>query len=201
MKIRKGDVDLITLVVGMVPMILFIILSGYILVENPVETDLGNQISFEEGQFESIMALSHVLVYNDTMERINRYSEFPADPDNMKEIIHDDINESTSYIGDTSEETQNEQTSDTSRGRTGRNTGRTTTRGGRTSYRGRTGRNVDNSLSDWMDRKFMVNVTMPEEDNISVSTPDTSGAFISSKAHIASPKPEPITVKVVLDRS
>lgn len=178
MKTEKGEVDLITLVVGITPMILFIILSGYILVENPVETDLSNQITFQEAHFESMMALSHILVYNDTLERINNYSEFPEDPANVEAIIESDINDSTSYISDTIRED----------------------RVGDTPREGSSRPRIEDIFIDNMGREFMVNVTMPEEDNISVSTPDTGGAFIASKANIASPKPDPITVMVVLNR-
>lgn len=153
MKNLKGEVDLITLVFGMVPMVLFIVLSAYIMVENPVQTDLGNQISFEEARFESMMALSHVLAYNDTLERINNYSEFPEQPNTVQSTIEDDINNSTEYLTDA-----------------------------------------------LLSRRYMVNVTMPEEDNISISTPNTDGAFISSELNVASPKTEPITVEVILDR-
>lgn len=173
MKAKKGEVDLITLVVGIVPMILFIILSAYILVENPVQTDLGTQINFEEARFESTMALSHVLVFNDTLERINNYSEFPDNPNNVESIIESDIYNSTTYLvnayGIRDVVHNSEQDTD---------------------Y------NERNPFA----RRFMVNVTMPEEDNISVSTPNTYGAFLSAEANIASPKPDPITIEVVLDR-
>jgi len=204
MKNQKGEVDLITLVVGMIPMILFIILSGYLLVENPIQTDLGTQISFEESRFESLMALSHVLVYNDTMERINRYSEFPDDSDDIKTIIESDINDSTSYIADTTEDGASD-TSTSTRGRStatrGSRSGTTGSSTTRSSRRGSTDRSTTNTLSDLSNRRFMMNVTMPEEDNISVSTPNTNGAFVSSELNIASPKTDPITIEVILDRN
>ncbi len=173
MNFEKGEVDLITLVIGIIPMILFIILSAYILVENPVQTDLGTQINFEEARFETTMALIHVLTFNDTMERINSYSEFPAEPDNVSSTIESDIYNSTSYLVNAFSVREVPHNAD---------------------------REIDYNRRNPRARRFMVNVTMPEEDNISVSTPNTNGAFLTAKANIASPKTDPITVEVVLDR-
>lgn len=178
MKTKKGEADLITLVIGMIPMILFIVLSGYILVENPVKTDLSTQIQFEEARFESMMALNHILVYNDTLERINNYSEFPADSNNVRNVIEQDIDESTSYLSDALVR-PNPRSQRTNR---------------RTNPRSQQETSTDSG------RKFSVNITMPEEDKISVNSSSILGGVVSSEANIASPKTDPIKLEVILSR-
>lgn len=163
---RKGRVEVITLAIGMIPMTLMIVLSGYLITET-VDTDLQAQMDLKYAEFESLMALSHVLNYKNTSKDINRYSEFPDNPSSLRGGINTQIEESTEYLDITN---QNIDPMD-----------------------------ANPYLAYLNDRRFMVNVTVPEKDDLSTSSSDTSRVFIQAKTSVASPQPEPVTVSVMLN--
>lgn len=86
---RKGKVDLITLAIGMIPMMLFLFIGGYTVIENQVQTDLDVQMDFTKNNFESLMALNHVLKHGDNYRDIHEY----AKTGNGKSTIEDNIDQ------------------------------------------------------------------------------------------------------------
>ncbi|MFB6292549.1 MAG: hypothetical protein ABEI58_04110 [Candidatus Nanohaloarchaea archaeon] len=95
---RKGDIDFVTLAVAMVPMVLFLVLSGQILVEHSVRTDLQAQMEFQDTNLESIVALGQTLGYNDLQGQMQEYVAFPEDESQMQSNIESNLTEALGYI-------------------------------------------------------------------------------------------------------